>query len=194
MRRYREDGASYLWVLIFVLLLLLFLFSALLLDAKGALAGPQYCGGPFDKSCAQVEYEMRLKRQARARARARNKARARSRARRKKHHHHKSTKVYGYTREKETDPVVCRPYISVVGSQFVTKGGAEDSAIKAWQEQTRYTHGERFMDWSTAENQQVRCVRSSVGELGVKAFDLTAKFYRCEVKGKPCMPPFESGK
>jgi len=179
-------------LLILVALIILALLTFMALFSGNAHADRvHYCGGPFDKSCAQVEYEIRLKRQARARAHARARA---ERRRSRKHHHHKGTRVLGFRQEIETDSVVCRPYISVVGSQYVTKNGAEDSAVKAWQEQVRYEHGERFMSWESADKQQVRCVRSSVGELGSKALDMTVKFYRCEVKGKPCMPPFETGK
>lgn len=178
-------------MLILLALVILALLTFMALFSNNAHANHvQYCGGPFDKTCAQVEYEHKVRRQARERARARARA---ARRKSRKHHHHKSTRVLGFHHE-ETDSVVCRPYISVVGSQYVTTQGAEDSAIKAWQEQVRYEHGERFMNWESADKQQVRCVRSSVGELGSKALDMTVKFYRCEVKGRPCMPPFETGK
>lgn len=195
----KRDRAEYslIWIAVFLLLVLVYLFTTMLAARSAQAAGVHYCGGPFDKSCAQVEYEIRMKRQARARARARARAASKERAR-KRRRHHKHTRVLGFHKSADDridiDPVVCRPYIAVVGSQFVTKNGAEDSAIKAWQEQVRYEHGERFMNWDGADKQQVRCVRSSVGELGSKAFDMTVKFYRCEVKGRPCMPPFETGK
>ena len=189
-------------LILLVILAVLLGLTFMALKAQNAHAGTTYCGGPFDKSCAQVEYEMRIKRQRRARALARSREKARERARerrRAKRRHRKATRVLGYRKYEaderiDVDPVVCRNYLAVVGSQYVTKNGAEDSAIKSWQEQVRYEHGERFMNWDTAENQQVRCVRSSIGELGSKALDMTVKFYRCEVKGKPCQPPFETGK
>jgi hypothetical protein len=180
-------------LLLLVALVILALLTFMAVMAGNAHAGRvHYCGGPFDMSCAELDYRMKLKRQARARARAN----ARAERRRSRRHRHRGTRVLGFhkTIEDEADPVTCRSYIAVVGSQYVTKNGAEDSAIKAWQEQVRYEHGERFMAWESASKQQVRCVRSSVGELGSKALDMTVKFYRCEVKGKPCMPPFESGK
>jgi len=184
-------------LILLVILLIFAMLTFMALHASNAKAASTFCGGPFDPSCAEVEYRMKLKRQQRARARARARAAARERARKHRRHkrrHRDATRVLGFTRAIDEDPVECKPYIAVVGSQFVTKNGAEDSAIKSWQEQVRYQYGERFMAWEGADKQQVRCVRSSIGELGSKALDMTVKFYRCEVKGRPCMPPFETGK
>jgi len=81
--------------------------------------------------------------------------------------------------------------ISVVGSQFVTPGGATTSAERAFMERARYTWGESYMDVDNAKDYAIRCSRSSVGDVGIKGL-VEAVFYRCELKARPCRAPFES--
>jgi hypothetical protein len=80
---------------------------------------------------------------------------------------------------------VCLPTIRVVGSQWVTEKGAEESAQKAWMEKARWLYGESAMDLTAAQDYAKRCSRSSIGEVAGQTQ------HRCEVEAVPCRPRFE---
>jgi hypothetical protein len=77
---------------------------------------------------------------------------------------------------------LCLAPVSVVGSQHVTENGAEESAVKGWAEQVRFSHGEQFMDINSAEGYAKRCTRSSIGELAGQML------HRCQLVARPCRP------
>jgi hypothetical protein len=81
----------------------------------------------------------------------------------------------------------CLSPVRVVGSQWATADGAEESAQKAWAETVRFNHGEAFMQLDQAVGYQKRCSRSSVGEV------VGQTLIRCEVDAAPCRPPFTAG-
>ncbi|WP_333790653.1 hypothetical protein [Sphingorhabdus sp.] len=81
----------------------------------------------------------------------------------------------------------CLTPVRVVGSQWATEGGAEESAQKAWAEETRFSYGEAYMDLANAVGYQKRCARSSIGEVAGQTL------MRCEVDAVPCRPPFSAG-
>lgn len=100
---------------------------------------------------------------------------------------HPGTKVKAIEQREPEPKKACLPPVRVVGSQWATESGAEESAQKAWAEATRFNHGEAYMDLTNAVGYQKRCARSSIGE--VVGQTLT----RCEVDAAPCRPPFTSG-
>jgi len=83
--------------------------------------------------------------------------------------------------------VQCLDRVTVVGSQWATEAGAEESAQKSWMESTRWAHGESAMDLANAQGYAKRCSRSSIGEV------VGQTFHRCEVSARPCRPVMERG-
>ena len=81
----------------------------------------------------------------------------------------------------------CLPPVRVVGSQWASDSGAEESARKAWSEEVRFSAGESFMDLETAQNYRRRCTRSSIGELAGQTL------HRCEIEAMPCRPGMVEG-
>ena len=81
----------------------------------------------------------------------------------------------------------CLPPVRVVGSQDLRPDAAEQSALKAWAEMVRWTHGESYQDFENAKGYQKRCSRSSIGEA------LGQYFTRCEVSASPCRPGMIEG-
>jgi hypothetical protein len=98
---------------------------------------------------------------------------------------HPGTKVKAIE-QRETKQSCLSP-VRVVGSQWATADGAEESAQKAWAETVRFNHGEAFMQLDQAVGYQKRCSRSSVGEM------VGQTLIRCEVDAAPCRPPFTAG-
>lgn len=107
---------------------------------------------------------------------------------RKRHQAHKHTpQVRAYVkREDDEDRVKCYGIVRVVGSQWATESGAEESARKAWMEQVRWRFGESAMSIEAAQDYSKRCSRSSIGEVA------NSVLHRCEVQARPCRPVFES--
>jgi len=91
-------------------------------------------------------------------------------------------RVMAYQQRAPEEKVKCLAPVRVVGSQFVTEHGAEESAQKSWMEAVRFDSGEQFMSLDNARDYSRRCARSSVGEIAGQTF------YRCEVIAKPCRP------
>lgn len=89
-------------------------------------------------------------------------------------------------RDEAEDKLICMDKVRVVGSQWATADGAEDSARKAWMEQVRWRFGESAMTIESAKDYAKRCSRSSIGELA------NSVLHRCEVQARPCRPVFES--
>lgn len=84
--------------------------------------------------------------------------------------------------DKPSGAMHCLKRVTVVGSQWATEAGAEESAQKAWMEAVRWSHGEMSMDMKNAEGYARRCSRSSIGEV------VGQTFHRCEVTATPCRP------
>jgi hypothetical protein len=120
------------------------------------------------------------------------KSRKVNRARHRKHKkRRRKPEVRGYTRRDDAnddkqDRIKCYDAIRVVGSQWATEAGAEESAQKAWMERVRWSIGEAAMSITAAEGYEKRCSRSSVGELANQVL------HRCEVRARPCRPVFQS--
>jgi hypothetical protein len=76
----------------------------------------------------------------------------------------------------------CLPPVRVVGSQWATESGAEESARKAWAEQVRFSHGESYMALEASQALKRRCTRSSIGEIAGQTL------HRCEIEAMPCRP------
>lgn len=74
----------------------------------------------------------------------------------------------------------CRDRMTLVGDQHLSIDGAKEQAIKAWRQQARFAHGERFTEIGSAEDVTFRCVQSSIGEA------MGASLHRCEVSAEPC--------
>lgn len=77
----------------------------------------------------------------------------------------------------------CRERQAAIGEQWATEGGARDEAIKQWSAVIRFTHGERYMDFTNARAATATCVRSSVGSIA------GAVFHRCRIVAAPCLAP-----
>lgn len=122
------------------------------------------------------------------------KPKARRHVHRKRHKHRHRRKrraeVRGYVRrdreDEDRDRVKCYDAVRVVGSQWASEAGAEESAQKAWMERVRWSIGEAAMSMTAAEGYEKRCSRSSVGELANQVL------HRCEVRARPCRPVFQS--
>lgn len=109
---------------------------------------------------------------------------------------HKRPQVRGYVRRTSAPApkpehlrqhlidTACKPAIRVVGDQRPTEQGAREQADKAWMQEVRFRHGERFMDGAAnARDVRYACTRSSVGEIaGVTQ-------HRCEIIAIPCPAP-----
>ncbi len=111
---------------------------------------------------------------------------------RARHERRRKPEVRAYVRREPVVPgfpvKVCHAPVRVVGSQWATDAGAEESAQKAWAERVRWEFGEAAMDLNAAQGYQRRCSRSSIGET------LGQTLHRCEVSASPCRPAFEDGK
>jgi hypothetical protein len=75
----------------------------------------------------------------------------------------------------------CQPAFRTVGDQAITLAGAREAAEKAFQQQARFTWGERYADVSNARDVTFECVRSSIGSVAGQVF------LRCEMRARPCM-------
>lgn len=174
---------SPLLILVALVILALLTFMALISSSH---AGTLYCGGPFDPSCAEVEYRQKLKRQARARAAAR------ARAEHKRKHKHRAakreaTRVYGYHREdRRTDSVSCKDTVRVVGDARPNEAAARDDAEAAWMRETRWKYGALYISLPNARDYAIRCSRDSITEI------VGQTMQRCELMARPCNPPFQS--
>ena len=79
----------------------------------------------------------------------------------------------------------CQPAFRTVGDQALTLSGAREAAEKAFQQQARFSWGERFADVANARDVTFECVRSSIGSVAGQVF------MRCEIRARPCMAPQE---
>lgn len=77
----------------------------------------------------------------------------------------------------------CQAAFRTVGDQAVTLAGAREAAEKAFQQQARFSWGERYADVSHARDATYECVRSSIGSIAGQTF------LRCEIRARPCMAP-----
>jgi hypothetical protein len=97
---------------------------------------------------------------------------------------HPGTKVQAIEQREPEPKKNCLTPVRVVGSQWATEAGAEESAQKAWAEAVRFNFGEAYMDLTNAIAYSSRCGRSSIGEV------VGQTLIRCEVDAAPCRPPF----
>jgi hypothetical protein len=100
---------------------------------------------------------------------------------------HSGTRVKAIEQREPEPKKGCLAPVRVVGSQWATEAGAEESAQKAWAEAVRFNAGEAYMDLNNAVGYQKRCGRSSIGEM------VGQTLTRCEVDAAPCRPPFTAG-
>lgn len=94
----------------------------------------------------------------------------------------------------------CRPTISVVGSEHLKEETAKDAAERAWMDQVRFLHGERYMNLDKSHRKKVVCTRSSTGDsMTAKVLDKISDglgvLTRCQIEARPCsVEPEEVGK
>jgi hypothetical protein len=62
-----------------------------------------------------------------------------------------------------------------VGRAWIPYGIARNSAIKAWEKETRVDYGSQYADWGRAESKSITCGPSGTGFGQI-----------CEAKGRPC--------
>lgn len=90
-------------------------------------------------------------------------------------------------REREDDDGVrCKETLVVIGDARPSESGARDDAEAVFMRASRFRHGEAWMDPRNARDYAVRCARASITEI------VGQVMVRCELKAKPCRPPFES--
>lgn len=77
----------------------------------------------------------------------------------------------------------CRSILTVVGDQALSTDGAKKEAIKAWRQQVRFAHGERYTEPNYARGTTFACVKSSIGSVA----GVTEE--RCEIRAAPCTTP-----
>jgi len=73
----------------------------------------------------------------------------------------------------------CRVEFQAAGDQALTEDGAKQAALKAFQQEIRFAHGELWADPDHAQDKSFLCVKSSVG---------AGLFHRCRVRARPCIP------
>jgi hypothetical protein len=108
---------------------------------------------------------------------------------RHKHRHRRKRRaeVRGYVqRETDSDGVKCKDTLTVIGDARPSEDGARDDAEKAFMRAARFRHGESWMSIENARDYAVRCSRASITEI------VGQVMHRCELKAKPCRPPFQS--
>lgn len=94
----------------------------------------------------------------------------------------------------------CRPIVSVVGTEHVSEETAKKAAERAWMDQTRFLHGERYMALDKAHRLKSVCTRSSTGDsMTAKIIDKVTDgggyLTRCQIEAAPCsVVPEEVGK
>ena len=76
----------------------------------------------------------------------------------------------------------CHGFLTAVGDQYVTEQGAKAEADKQFSATVRWTHGERYLDRSNAEDVTYECGRSSIGSVAGQIF------HRCRIRARPCRP------
>lgn len=94
----------------------------------------------------------------------------------------------------------CRPVISVVGTEHLKEEAAKDAAERAWMDQVRFLHGERYMNLDKSHRKKIACTRSSTGDsMTARVLDKISEgagiLTRCQIEARPCsVEPEEVGK
>lgn len=97
------------------------------------------------------------------------------------------TRVYAYRRrEREDDRIDCKDTVRVVGDARPTEDAARSDAESAWMRATRWKYGALYLSLPNAKHYEIRCSRDSITEI------VGQTMMRCELKARPCNPPFES--
>ena len=90
----------------------------------------------------------------------------------------------------------CRSEMTIVGDQSPTLNGARAQALKAYQQEARFRHGERFADPRNAAGVRFECVRSSIKNIANRAtaaIGIDTQLERCSVTATPCRAPAIAG-
>jgi hypothetical protein len=93
----------------------------------------------------------------------------------------------GYYPSHDHDEGQCKAFLARVGDQYASESGAQQEADKAWMQEARWAHGERYMSRENARNVTYECGRSSVGSV------VGQVFYRCRLRARPCSPEATRG-
>jgi len=153
-------------------LVLLALISFFMLMASNARSHTIPCGGLFEPTCASVRHyhKRRVHRKKR-----RRKPEVRAFRRREK------------WVDRDSDRVICKDSVTVVGDARPSRAAAVSDAEAVFMRTVRFKHGgEAWMNIEAAKDYQIRCTRASITELVGQVMT------RCELKARPCKPPFES--
>lgn len=89
-------------------------------------------------------------------------------------------------REHEDDGIRCKETLTVIGDARPSEQGAREDAESVFMRASRYRHGESWMDPKNARDYAIRCARASITEI------VGQVMVRCELRAKPCRPPFQS--
>jgi len=163
------------WNVLVVLVLLALITYMLALKAN---AHQITCGGLFEPTCASVRHV--------------HKRRYRKPRRHKHKHRRRRPEVRAYVRrdkwvERDTDRVICKDSVTVVGDARPSRAAAVSDAESVFMRTVRFKYGgEAWMNIEAAKDYQIRCTRASITELVGQVMT------RCELRAKPCKPPFES--
>lgn len=89
-------------------------------------------------------------------------------------------------------PGACKPPVKALSEVMHTIDNGKASARKAWMENVRWEHGERFMEADLARNMHFQCNRVTVptteGVIGA-AVNKATYGLKCEVRAVPCEAP-----
>lgn len=107
---------------------------------------------------------------------------------RKRHAHKKRRKpqVRAYVKRDDDDGVRCKDTLTVIGDARPSEQGAREDAEAVFMRATRFKYGESWMTIENARDYAVRCSRASITEI------VGQVMVRCELRAKPCRPPFQS--
>lgn len=107
---------------------------------------------------------------------------------RKRHANKKRRKpeVRAYVKRDDDDGVRCKDVLTVIGDARPSEQGAREDAEAVFMRATRFRYGESWMTIENARDYAVRCSRASITEI------VGQVMVRCELRAKPCRPPFQS--
>ena len=105
----------------------------------------------------------------------------------RRHRHHRRTRRVIIRRYHDTG--VCKRSMTVVGDMAQSTKGAREAALKAFQQESRFRHGERFADPRNAAGVQFECVHASIKNIANRAtaaVGVDTQLERCSVTATPC--------
>lgn len=104
----------------------------------------------------------------------------------KRHRRKRAPAVKAYVKRDIEDQVACKEMLTVIGDARPSRNTAQEDAEAVFMRATRFKYGEAWMSVENAQGYAIRCNRASITEI------VGQTMVRCELRAKPCRPPFES--